>query len=48
MLIDKLLIGSFANGYHSMIDKIWNLTNEVHLTLTEWKPIPLIYPIRHQ
>ena len=24
---------------------IWNLTNEVHLTLTEWKSIPHIYPM---
>ena len=24
------------------VDKVWNVTNEVHLTLTEWKPIPLI------
>ena len=23
---------------------IWNLTNEIHLTLTEWKPIPYIFP----
>ena len=32
----------------SVIDsrKVWNLTNEVHLTLTEWNPIPRIYPIR--
>jgi hypothetical protein len=22
------------------------LTNEIHLTLTEWKPIPYIFPIR--
>ena len=24
-------------------DKIWNLTNAVHLTLTEWKPIVKTY-----
>jgi hypothetical protein len=29
-----------------IVDKIWNLTNEVHLTLTEWKPIPHIYSMR--
>ena len=28
-----------------IVDKIWNLTNEVHLTLTKWKPIPRIYPM---
>ena len=27
-------------------NKIWNLTSEIHLTLTEWKPIPYIFPIR--
>jgi hypothetical protein len=37
MLIDKPF---------SMTNKIWNLTNEIHLTLTEWKPIPYIFPIR--
>jgi hypothetical protein len=26
-------------------NKIWNLTNEIHLTLTEWKSIPYIFPI---
>ncbi len=24
----------------------WNLTSEIHLTLTVWKPIPYIFPIR--
>ena len=28
-----------------MTNEIWNLTNEIHLTLTEWKPIPYIFPI---
>jgi hypothetical protein len=32
----------------SIVDnkKICNLTNEVHLTLTEWKLIPCIFPMR--
>ena len=29
-----------------IVDKIWNLTHEVHLTLTEWKPIFRIYLMR--
>ena len=35
--IDKKLLSTI---------KIWNLTNEIHLTLTDWKPIPYIFPIR--
>ena len=27
-------------------NKIWDLPNEIHLTLTEWKPFPYIVPIR--
>ena len=32
-----------VDGGESVIDrrKLWNLTNEVHLTITEWNPIPL-------
>jgi hypothetical protein len=34
ILIDKLPLG------------VWSLTNEVQRTLTEWKPISRIYPMR--
>jgi hypothetical protein len=39
------VIDKKVESLQSIVDKIWNLTNEVHLTHTEWKPFPCIYPI---
>ncbi len=36
-------LGVFVNSL--LISFGTQLTNEVHLTLTEWKPIPRIYPM---
>jgi hypothetical protein len=35
--INKILIEMYL-----IVDKIWNLTNAVHLVLTEWKPFSRI------
>ncbi len=50
--IDKTTLLSTNNWWRDLsyqlliTNKIWNLTNEIHLTLTEWKRIPYIFPIR--
>ena len=44
LLFNQLVIKGLAHQW-LIVDKIWNLSSEVHLTLTEWKPIPHIYRI---
>ncbi len=45
MLIDKPFSRVLVT-IQQLIRQPSNLTNEIHLTLTEWKRIPYIFPIR--